>query len=103
MCEQLCEVKQPFVVIDPEGEYWTLKERYPVIVAAVGKPVGRPKGYKADLIVIPETAATLARRIAEKGYSVVLDSRNATMADQYAVLGNFLEALYEAEAEYNRH
>lgn len=34
MCEQLCEVKQPFVVIDPEGEYWTLKERYPVIVAA---------------------------------------------------------------------
>jgi hypothetical protein len=102
MCEQLCEVKQPFVVIDPEGEYWTLKERYPVIVAAVGKPVGRPKGYKADLIVTAETAATLARRIAEKGYSVVLDSRNATMADQYAVLGNFLEALYEAEAEYNR-
>jgi len=102
MCEQLCEVKQPFVVIDPEGEYWTLKERYPVIVAAVGKPVGRPKGYKADLIVTSETAATLARRIAGKGYSVVLDSRNATMADQYAVLGNFLEALYEAEAEYNR-
>jgi hypothetical protein len=102
MCEQLCEVKQPFVVIDPEGEYWTLKERYPVIVAAVGKPVGRPKGYKADLIVTPETAATLARRIAEKGYSVVLDSRNATMADQYAVLGNFLEALYEAEGQYNR-
>ena len=102
MCEQLCEVKQPFVVIDPEGEYWTLKERYPVIVAAVDKPVGRPKGYKADLIVTAENAATLARRIAEKGYSVVLDSRNATMADQYAVLGNFLEALYEAEAEYNR-
>jgi len=102
MCEQLCEVKQPFVVVDPEGEYWTLKERYPVIVAAVGKPVGRPKGYKADLIVTSETAATLARRIAEKGYSVVLDSRNATMADQYAVLGNFLEALYEAEGQYNR-
>jgi predicted nucleic acid-binding Zn-ribbon protein len=102
MCEQLCEVKQPFVVIDPEGEFWTLRERYAVIVAAVGKPVGRPKGYKADLIVTPETASTLARRIAEKGYSVVLDSRNATMTDQYAVLGNFLETLYEAEAEYNR-
>jgi hypothetical protein len=102
MCEQLCEVKQPFVVIDPEGEFWTLRERYAVIVAAVGKPVGRPKGYKADLIVTPETASTLARRITEKGYSLVLDSRNATMTDQYAVLGNFLEALYEAEAEYNR-
>ncbi|MEM3618151.1 MAG: DUF87 domain-containing protein [Candidatus Bathyarchaeia archaeon] len=102
MCEQLCEVKQPFVVIDPEGEYWTLRERYAVIVAAVGKPIGRPKGYRADLMVTPETASTLARRIAEKGYSVVLDSRNATMADQYAVLGNFLEALYEAEGQYNR-
>ncbi|MHC1589907.1 MAG: ATP-binding protein, partial [Candidatus Hecatellaceae archaeon] len=102
ICEQLCEVKQPFVVIDPEGEYWTLRERYPVIVAAVGKPTGRPKGYKADLAVTAETAPMLARRVAEKGYSVILDLRNATMAEQYAVLGNFLEALYEAEGQYNR-
>ncbi|MHC1627629.1 MAG: helicase HerA domain-containing protein, partial [Candidatus Nezhaarchaeales archaeon] len=102
ICEELCEAKQPFIVIDPEGEYWTLRQRYPVIIAAVGKPVGRPKGYKADLIVTEETALVLARRVAERGYSLVLDLRNATMAESYEVLGKFLEALYEAEAEYNR-
>jgi len=102
ICENLCEAKQPFIVIDPEGEYWTLRERYPVIVAAVGRPIGRPEGYKADLIVTVDTAPVLARRVVEKGYSLILDLRNATMAESYEVLGSFLEALYEVEAEYNR-
>ena len=102
ICEELCEAKQPFIVIDPEGEYWSLREKYPVIVAAVGNPVGRPEGYKADLIVDSETAPLLARRVAEKGYSLVLDLRNATMAESYETLGAFLEALYSAEAEFNR-
>ncbi len=102
ICEELCEIKQPFIVVDPEGEYWTLRERYPVIVATLGKPMGRPKGFKVDLNVTSETAPTLAQRVAEKGYSLVLDLRNATMVDSYTVLGNFLEALYQAEAQYNR-
>jgi len=102
ICEDLCEVKQPFIVVDPEGEYWTLKERYPVIVAAVGRPVGRPKGYKADLIVTSENASLLAKRVVEKGYSLVLDLRNATLAESYAALANFLEALYQAEGQHNR-
>jgi len=102
MCEDLCEVKQPFIVIDPEGEYWTLKERYPVILAAVGRPVGRPKGYKADLIATSENAPLLARRVVEKGYSLILDLRNATLAESYSALANFLESLYQAEGQYNR-
>jgi len=102
ICEQLCEIKQPFIVIDPEGEYWTLKERYPVIVAAVGKPVGRPKGYKADLTVTSDNAPLLAKRVVEKGYSLVLDLRNATLAESYAALANFLESLYQAEGQHNR-
>jgi len=102
ICEDLCEVKQSFIVVDPEGEYWTLKERYPVIVAAVGRPVGRPKGYKADLIVTSENASLLAKRVVEKGYSLVLDLRNATLAESYAALANFLESLYQAEGQHNR-
>lgn len=29
ICEELCRVGQPFIVIDPEGEYWTLKGEVP--------------------------------------------------------------------------
>jgi len=102
ICEQLCEVKQPFVVIDPEGEYWTLREKYPVLVASVGKPIGRPKGYKADIIVDSDTITILAQQIAEKGYTVIIDLRNATMEEAYKALGSFLESLYEAEGKHNR-
>ena len=102
ICEELCEAKQPFIVIDPEGEYFTLREKYPVIVATVGKSVGRPRGFKVDLSINSETASVLARRIVEKGYSLILDLRNATMAESYETLGAFLEALYSAEAEFNR-
>jgi len=102
ICEQLCEAKQPFIIIDVEGEYWTLREKYAVIVASVGKPIGRPKGYKADLLVDGASVKVLANRIAEKGYTVVLDLRNATMNASYEALGNFLESLYESEGKFNR-
>lgn len=102
ICEGLCEVKQPFIVIDRQGEHWTLRERYPVVVAAIGKPSGRPKGYRADLTPSPASAGVLAFRVVEKGYSLVLDLKNATMAEIYGSLGRFLEAIYTVESRYNR-
>lgn len=100
--EGLSEVKQPFIVIDREGEYWTLRERYPVLVAAVGKPHGRPQGYRADIELSPSSTGALAFRAVEKGYSLVLDLKNATMRETYESLGYFLEAVYNAESLYNR-
>jgi len=38
----------------------------------------------------------------EKGYSLILDLRNATLAESYSALANFLESLYQAEGQYNR-
>ena len=100
--EGLCDGGQPFIVIDREGEYWTLRERYPVLVATVGKPSGRPKGYAANLTFSPSTAPALAWRVVEKGYCLVLDLKNATMAEVYGALGPFLEAVYNAESYHNR-
>jgi len=100
--EGLCEVRQPFMVIDREGEYWTLRERYPVLVVAVGEPSGRPKGYRADIKLSPSSAGALAFRAVEKGCSAILDLKNATMQETYETLGYFLEALYNAESLYNR-
>ena len=99
--EGLCEAKQPFILIDRQGEHWTLRERYPVLVATVGKPSGRPKGYRADLALSPVSAGALASRVVEKGYSLVLDLKNATMTEVYGTLGPFLETIYIAESRYN--
>ena len=100
--EGLCEAKQPFIVIDREGEYWTLRERYPVLVAAVGKPSGRPQGYRADLTISPSSAGALAWRVVERGYSLVLDLKSSSMSEIYGTLGPFLEGVYSAESRYNR-
>jgi len=100
--EGLCEAGQPFIVIDREGEYWTLRERYPVLVAAAGKPSGRPQGYRADITISPSSAGALAWRVVERGYSLVLDLKSATMAEIYGTLGPFLEAIYSAGSRHNR-
>lgn len=33
LCEEALDGGLPIIVFDPEGEYWTLKERYPTLVA----------------------------------------------------------------------
>ncbi|MEK7848850.1 MAG: DUF87 domain-containing protein, partial [Chloroflexota bacterium] len=33
LCEEALDGGLPAIVFDPEGEYWTLKERYPTLVA----------------------------------------------------------------------
>lgn len=91
ICEKLSEINQPFIVIDVMGNYYTLKEKYPVIVASVGE-----RSY-ADLPnITPEMARTLARAIVEARQSCIVDLSEARMLEQYEFLVEFLEEFYEA-------
>ena len=97
LAEELARIGQPFVIIDLMGEYYTLRERFPILIASLGE-----QEYADIRGLRPEHAPELARNIVELGLSVVLDLARATMADVLAFLADFLEAFYEAEEEHRR-
>ncbi len=65
IAEELLARQVPLTFLDLEGEFWSLKERFQVLV------VGRSE--HADIEVGPEHAADLARLSVERGLTVILD------------------------------
>jgi len=95
--EQLVEVGQPFLVIDLEGEYVTLKEHYPVIIISQGK-----EEYADLKAVKPEMAKAIARVILETGQSAVIDLKEGTMLEKYKFLAEFFPAFYNEAKRLKR-
>lgn len=75
------------LVIDPEGEFATLRERFDYIVCA-------PRG--ADAVATPQTAAALARALWQAGTSAVLDIYDLKSHERILFVRRFLEALVNA-------
>lgn len=75
------------LVIDPEGEFATLRECFDYVIAA-------PHG--ADAVASPQTAALLARRLLETGVSAILDIYDLKAHDRQLFVQRFLEALVNA-------
>ncbi len=92
VCEELLEIGQPIIVIDPMGEYVSLKERYPITVIGFGNP------EYADIAGIKvEDAGKIARLTVLNNQSIIIDLKNATMKQKFMFLSNFLSSLYEVE------
>jgi hypothetical protein len=79
------EVQQ--IVIDPEGEFATLREKFDYIIAAP---------HDADVVANPKTAALLARRLLETGVSAVVDIYDLKAGERQAFVRRFLDALVNA-------
>ncbi|RLE53284.1 MAG: hypothetical protein DRJ30_07025 [Candidatus Methanomethylicota archaeon] len=95
ICEELCEVKQPFIIIDDRGEYYTLRERYPVVIISLGTP----KHYTPDIAnVTPEMSKAIVKATLETNQSLIIDLKPATMLEKFRFLAEFLPILYK-EAE----
>lgn len=75
------------LVIDPEGEFATLREHFDYIICA-------PSG--ADAVATPKTAALLARRLLEAGVSAVLDIYDLKAHERQLFVKRFLDALINA-------
>jgi uncharacterized protein len=75
------------LVIDPEGEFATLRERFDYIVCA-------PQG--ADAVATPQTAAALARALWKAGTSAILDIYELKAHERILFVRRFLEALVNA-------
>ena len=97
LAEELAKIGQPFVIADIMGEYYTLREHFPILITALGE-----REYADIRGLRSEHAPELARKIVELGLSAVLDLSRATMAGKLAFLADFLEAFYETEEEHRR-
>ena len=97
LAEELAKLGQPFVIIDLMGEYYTLREKFPVIIVCMGQ-----QDYADISGLKPEHAEKLAKAIVRLGLSVVVDLAKATMAERLAFLAKFLEAFYRAEEELKK-
>lgn len=78
------------LVIDPEGEFSTLRERFDYVVCA-------PRG--ADSIATPQTAAALARALWKAGCSAILDIYELKAHERILFVRRFVEALVNAPRE----
>ena len=72
------------LVIDPEGEFATLREKFDYVIAAA---------HDADAIASPHTAAMLARRLMESGVSAILDIYDLKSHERQQFVRRFLDAL----------
>lgn len=75
------------VIIDPEGEFATLRERYDFVICA-------PKD--ADAVAHPRSAALLARKLLETGVSAVVDIYELKAHERPAFVRAFFDALVNA-------
>jgi uncharacterized protein len=75
------------LVIDPEGEFSTLREKFDYVICAP---------HDADAIATPRTAALLARRLLETGVSAILDIYDLKAHERQAFVEKFLTTLVNA-------
>lgn len=78
----------PQVVIDLDGEFATLREKFPYVLASAGAG--------GDCKVDTRSAALLARRILEHGFSTICDLSEMKKHDRVRFVRLFLEALMDA-------
>ena len=97
VAEELAGKGIPFIVIDLMGEYYSLREKFLVLLAALGTPE-----YADIKGVTPDQAGVIAETVVKSGISLILDLKYGTMLERFAFLAEFLEALYHVEEKHKR-
>jgi len=88
ICEDLCKIGLPFVIMDPEGEYYSLREKFSVLV------VGVEKQENCDVSVGVEHAELLAHQFLESRVPVIFDLSSPDAEED--VIHEFLAAFMRA-------
>jgi uncharacterized protein len=82
----------PFIMLDVEGEYYTLKEKYGDILI-----VG---GHYSDLKISIKAAKLLPKEIIANRLSVVIDLSELQMHERVMYVKHFMEAMMDLPKEY---
>lgn len=86
LIEELLSSGLPLTIVDIEGEYWGLKERFEVLVAG--------RSEHAELEVGPSNAGKLAEISVKRGISVILDLSDFTQDEAYEFLVQYFSSLW---------
>ncbi len=92
--EELLEHGMPLAVVDVEGEYWGLKEKYEVLVVG--------KSENADIEVSPDDAAVIAEVSLSRNVPVILDISGFLSEEQYRFLINFFTRLWNLSGKLRK-
>ncbi len=88
LIEELLSNGLPLTVVDIEGEYWGLKEKFEVLVAG--------RSQHAELEVGPNNAVQLAEISLERGISIILDLSDFTQDEASEFLTQYFTSLWTA-------
>jgi hypothetical protein len=108
IAEEMLKAGIPVVVVDGMGVWWGLRvpvdENQKPIPDKPGMPVVVFGGEHADLPLIPEKAALIARSIVQSGISAVIDISQLSKNKSRRIVGDFLYELYRLNKNYGaRH
>jgi len=111
LAEEFIKAGIPIVVIDGIGVWWGLRvavryegEKQVPVSNKPGMPVVVFGGDHADLPLVPEKAAVIARSIVESGISAVIDISQLSKNRSRRIVGDFLYELYRINKNYGiRH
>lgn len=84
ICEEIFG-KVGIIILDPEGEYASLREKYPFLI--IGK----------DIPLNPDTAGFLAEEILKENLSVIIDSSTADTIDEQDFATNFINRFMDLQ------
>jgi len=88
LIEELLSNGLPLTIVDIEGEYWGLKEKFEVLVAG--------RSQHSELEVGPGNAGLLAEISVQRGISVILDLSDFTQNEAYEFLIHYFTSLWTA-------
>lgn len=92
--EEMLKHKYPMTIVDIDGEYWGLKQKYELLV------VGKSKNV--DIEVNVEHAKQIAEISISKNIPVILDMSGFLYEDTYEFLLNYFEEIWDLAGKYRK-
>lgn len=90
LIEELLSSGLPLTIVDIEGEYWGLKERFEVLVAG--------RSEHTELEIGSENAGKLAELSVKRSISIILDLSDFTQEESYEFLLEYFNGLWAASS-----
>lgn len=88
LIEELLSNGLPLTIVDIEGEYWGLKEKFEILVAG--------RSPHTEVEVVPSKAGDLAYISVKRGIPIILDLSDFQQEEIYEFLTNYFTSLWEA-------